>query len=150
MKRVTIYTDGACSGNPGPGGWGAILIFGNNRREMSGYEPETTNNRMELMAAIMAMRALKEPCEIDLYSDSSYLVDAFKKGWLKSWHARGWIKADKKPVKNQELWEELLSLSNTHVLHLIHVKGHADNPMNNRCDEMATGIIKQKKAAEAL
>jgi len=145
MKRIAIYTDGACSGNPGPGGWGAILIYGEKRKEMAGYEPETTNNRMELMAAIMAMRALKEPCEIDLYSDSSYLVDAFKKGWLKNWKANGWVKSDKKPVKNRELWEELLEMSHTHVLHVIHVKGHADNPENNRCDEMATGIIKEQK-----
>lgn len=142
IKRVTIYTDGACSGNPGPGGWGAVLLYGAHRREISGFEASTTNNRMEMMAAIQALRLLREPCEVELYSDSSYLVDAFNKKWIQNWSARGWVKTDKKPVKNQDLWEELVALSSTHKVRFVYVKGHADNPENNRCDQLATGAIR--------
>lgn len=145
MKEVIIYTDGACSGNPGPGGWGCVLKYGTLRREMSGYEESTTNNRMELLAAIQALQALREPCKVTLYSDSSYLTDAFLKGWLVSWKKRGWIKSDKKPVLNRDLWEELLRLTDTHEVAWIRVKGHADNAENNRCDQLATGAIRQMR-----
>ena len=146
MKELTIYTDGACSGNPGPGGWGAVLLYRDMRREMSGYEPVTTNNRMELTAAIEAMRALKEPCEVDVYSDSSYLCNAFLQNWLTNWVRRGWIKSDKKPVENRDLWEMLLKFTQIHRISWHKVKGHADNPLNNRCDELATGEIKRRRS----
>ena len=142
MKDVTIYTDGACSGNPGPGGWGAILMYKDIRREMSGYEPHTTNNRMELTGPITALNALKEPCNVKLYSDSAYLVNAFEQHWIDGWLKRNWIKSDKKPVENQDLWKEILRLCSIHNIQWIKVKGHADNPNNNRCDELATGAIK--------
>lgn len=141
MKKVTIYTDGACSGNPGPGGWGAILLYGEKSKEISGYEPSTTNNRMELTAAIKALRALKEPCEVDLYSDSAYLVNAFQQDWLGKWQQKGWVNSKKEPVENQDLWQELLKLTKTHEVKWIKVKGHADNEFNNRCDELARGEI---------
>ena len=144
MKQVTIYTDGACSGNPGPGGWGAVLMFNQFRKEMSGFDPQTTNNRMELTAAIEALRALKEPCEVQLYSDSAYLVNAFQQNWLVNWQKRNWIKSDKKPVENQDLWKEILRLTGIHTVTWIKVKGHASNKENNRCDEMATGAICQR------
>lgn len=144
MKQVTIYTDGACSGNPGPGGWGAVLMFNQFRKEMSGFDPQTTNNRMELTAAIEALRALKEPCEVQLYSDSAYLVNAFQQNWLVNWQKRNWIKSDKKPVENQDLWKEILRLTGIHTVTWIKVKGHASNKENNRCDEMATGAIRQR------
>ncbi len=144
MKRVTIYTDGACSGNPGPGGWGAVLIFNGFRKEMSGYAPQTTNNRMELTAAIVALNALKEPCEVSLYSDSAYLVNAFQQKWLDNWQRCNWVKSDKKPVENQDLWQELLRLTRIHKVLWIKVKGHASNKENNRCDELATGAIKNR------
>lgn len=146
MKDVIIYTDGACSGNPGPGGWGCVLKYGEFRREMSGYDPETTNNRMELLAAIKALSALREPCNVVLYSDSSYLTDAFLKGWLVSWQKKNWIKSDKKPVLNKDLWEELIQLSQIHSIKWIRVKGHADNVENNRCDQLATGAIAAARA----
>ena len=145
MKQITIYTDGACSGNPGPGGWAAILIFREQKLELAGYEPRTTNNRMELTAPIMALTRIKEPCEVKVYSDSSYLVNAFRQHWLEHWVRRGWLKADKKPVENQDLWQELLRLSNIHKIEWIKVKGHADNPLNNRCDELATGEIRKNR-----
>lgn len=145
MKQITIYTDGACSGNPGPGGWAAILIFREQKLELAGYEPRTTNNRMELTAPIMALTRIKEPCEVKVYSDSSYLVNAFRQHWLENWVHRGWLKADKKPVENQDLWQELLRLSNIHKIEWIKVKGHADNPLNNRCDELATGEIRKNR-----
>ena len=145
MKQITIYTDGACSGNPGPGGWAAILIFREQKLELAGYEPCTTNNRMELTAPIMALTRIKEPCEVKVYSDSSYLVNAFRQHWLENWVRRGWLKADKKPVENQDLWQELLRLSNIHKIEWIKVKGHADNPLNNRCDELATGEIRKNR-----
>jgi len=144
MKQVTIYTDGACSGNPGPGGWGAVLMFNQFRKEMSGFDPQTTNNRMELTAAIEALRALKEPCEVQLYSDSAYLVNAFQQNWLVNWQKRNWIKSDKKPVENQDLWKEILRLTGIHTVTWIKVKGHASNKENNRCDELATGAIRQR------
>ena len=137
MKNVTIYTDGACSGNPGPGGWGAILQYGTAKKELSGSEPSTTNNRMELLGVISALELLKEPCSVDLYSDSKYVVDGITKGWAKGWRARGWIKADKKPALNVDLWQELLPLLETHRVSWNWVKGHADNAKNNRCDELA-------------
>ena len=143
MKQVIIYTDGACSGNPGPGGWGAILMYKEKKLEISGYEAHTTNNRMELMAPIQALSRLKEPCVVSVYSDSAYLVNAFEKRWLDSWQRHNWLKSDKKPVENQDLWQELLKLAATHRIRWIKVKGHADNPYNNRCDELATGEIKQ-------
>ena len=147
MKTVTIYTDGACSGNPGPGGWGAILRYGEAVRELSGGEEMTTNNRMELMGVISALEALKEPCVVELWSDSKYVVDALEKGWARSWRSRGWIKSDKKPALNPDLWERLLNLTQRHEVHCHWVKGHADNPYNNRCDELAVqaAAVSKKK-----
>ena len=145
MKTVTIYTDGACSGNPGPGGWGAILMYGAHKRELSGGEANTTNNRMELTAVIQALSLLKEPCIVELWSDSKYVIDGLSKGWAKGWKARGWKKADKSPALNPDLWEELLKLTTVHELRYHWVKGHADNPMNNRCDELAVGEWKKLK-----
>ena len=136
-KQVTIYTDGACSGNPGPGGWGVVLKYGEHRKELSGGEKLTTNNRMELMAAIRGLGELKTPCRVDLYSDSKYLVDAMVKGWAKGWRARGWRRADKKPALNPDLWEEILRLDGVHSVTYHWVKGHAENPENNRCDQLA-------------
>ena len=140
-NKVIIYTDGACSGNPGVGGWGAILFHGNVKKEISGYEENTTNNRMELTAAIMALDKLKVPCEIELYSDSAYLINAFNEGWITSWQMNGFRNANKKPVANPELWQKLIEFNNTHKIKWIKVKGHADNEFNNRCDELATGAI---------
>ena len=137
MKTVTIYTDGACSGNPGPGGWGAILMYGPHSRELSGGEAATTNNRMELTAVIQALSLLKEPCIVDLWSDSKYVIDGLEKGWAKGWKARGWKKADKKPALNPDLWDRLLSLTEVHSIRYHWVKGHAENAYNNRCDELA-------------
>lgn len=137
MKTVTLYTDGACSGNPGPGGWGAILIYNGHEKELSGGEKRTTNNRMELTAVIRALEALKVPCVVELYSDSKYVIDALEKGWAVGWQKRGWVKSDKKPTLNPDLWERLLKLCEVHELHYHWVKGHADNPYNNRCDELA-------------
>lgn len=143
MKHVTIYTDGACSGNPGPGGWAAILEYNGHEKELSGGEPHTTNNRMELTAVIEALRALKEGCEVDLYSDSKYVIDALEKGWVYGWQKRNWIKSDKKPALNPDLWEILLGEFARHRVKLHWVKGHASNPKNNRCDELA--VIESKK-----
>lgn len=136
-KTVTIYTDGACSGNPGPGGWGAILQYGPHEKEISGGEPQTTNNRMELTAAIRALQMLKEPCIVELYTDSKYLCDAIEKGWVYGWRSRGWLKPDKKPALNVDLWETLLALMETHNVRLHWVRGHAENEFNNRCDQLA-------------
>ena len=141
-KKITIYTDGACSGNPGPGGWGAVLIYKQNQKELSGYEPETTNNRMELTAAIRALDALKEPCEVALYTDSAYLCRAFNEKWVYNWMRNGWKTSAKTPVENRALWEALLKHANYHDIRWIKVKGHSDNPYNNRCDQLATGAIK--------
>ena len=140
MKHVDIYTDGACRGNPGKGGWGAILVYGNREKELSGGEPETTNNRMELMAAIAAMEALKEPCEITLTSDSKYLTDAINKGWLESWKKNGWRKADRSAVLNVELWQRIDALLNVHKITFVWVQGHAGHPYNERCDALATAF----------
>ena len=137
MKTVTIYTDGACSGNPGPGGWGAILSYNGIEKELSGGEKQTTNNRMELTGVISALSALKEPCIVELWSDSKYVIDALEKGWAQGWRKRGWVKSDKKPALNADLWEQLLLLTEKHEMHYHWVKGHADNEKNNRCDEMA-------------
>ena len=137
MKTVTIYTDGACSGNPGPGGWGAILRYNAREKEISGGEAQTTNNRMELTAVIAALEALKEPCIVELYSDSKYVIDALSKGWAQSWRSHGWIKSDRKKALNPDLWERLLELTEKHELHYHWVKGHAENEYNNRCDALA-------------
>ena len=137
MKTVTIYTDGACSGNPGPGGWGAILMYGEHKKELSGGEKQTTNNRMELTAVIRALSALKESCVVELYSDSKYVIDALEKGWALGWRKKGWIKSDKKPALNPDLWGELLELCAKHEMHYHWVKGHADNEYNERCDRLA-------------
>ena len=145
MKTVTLYTDGACSGNPGPGGWGAILEYGGAEKELSGGEDSTTNNRMELTAVIRGLEALKEPCTVELYSDSKYVIDALQKGWAKGWRARGWIKSDKTPALNPDLWQRLLELTQMHQVHCHWVKGHADNPKNNRCDQMAVEQWKVRK-----
>ena len=137
MKTVTIYTDGACSGNPGPGGWGAILEWNGMEKEISGGEAETTNNRMELTAVIRALELLKEPCQVELYTDSRYVCDALEKGWAQGWKKRGWVKADKQPALNADLWQRLLELTERHPLRCHWVKGHASNPKNNRCDALA-------------
>ena len=137
MKAVTIFTDGACSGNPGPGGWGAILEYRGQQKEISGAEKMTTNNRMELTAVIRALELLKEPCMVELWSDSKYVTDALSLGWAKLWRAKGWIKSDKKPALNPDLWERLLELTELHSVNCHWVKGHADHPQNNRCDELA-------------
>lgn len=141
MKQVTIYTDGACSGNPGPGGWGAVLMYGGHRKEMSGFDADTTNNRMELLAAVEALKALKSPCRVDLYSDSAYLVNAWKQRWLDSWQKNNWKNSQKQDVVNQDLWQELLRLAAIHQVNWIKVKGHSDNVENNRCDELARQAI---------
>lgn len=137
MKQVDIYTDGACSGNPGPGGWGAILRYNGMEKEISGGEKNTTNNRMELMAVISALECLKAPCVVQLYSDSKYVIDALNLGWAVSWQKKGWIKSDKKPALNVDLWERLLTLTEKHEMHYHWVKGHANNQYNNRCDALA-------------
>lgn len=142
MKEIDIYTDGACSGNPGPGGWGVVLIYQENKKELSGYQPETTNNRMELFAAIQGLSALKESCVVNLYSDSSYLVNAFEKHWIEKWQRNGWKTSTNSPVENQDLWKLLLIHVRKHQVRFIKVKGHSDNQYNNRCDEMAVAAIK--------
>ena len=136
-KEVEIYTDGACTGNPGAGGYCAILIFKGVEKVVSGSEETTTNNRMELLAAIKGLKALKEGCKVKLYSDSQYLVDAFNKGWINDWQAKGWRTAGKSEVKNVDLWKDLLELMSIHEVELIKVKGHADNEYNNKCDKIA-------------
>ena len=143
MDNVTIYTDGACSGNPGPGGWGAILMFGENRKEISGGKQDTTNNVMELTAVIEALKLLKRPCNIDLYSDSAYVVNAFLQNWISGWIKKGWINSNKEEVKNKELWQELVNLTKVHNVTFHKVKGHSDNEYNNRCDELARNAIKE-------
>ena len=137
MDSVIIYTDGACSGNPGPGGWGSILMYKDKKKEISGGSKETTNNIMEITAVIEALKLLKYPCEVQIYSDSAYVVNAFNNGWIYNWNKNNWKTADKKPVKNKELWEELYSLTKVHKVEFIKVKGHSDNEYNNRCDELA-------------
>ncbi len=140
MKHVDIYTDGACRGNPGKGGWGAILVYGDIERELSGGEAQTTNNRMELTAVISALRALREPCRVTLTSDSKYVIDAVTRGWAASWRARGWRKADKSPALNADLWETLLGLLEIHDVTFVWVRGHNGHPYNERCDALATSF----------
>lgn len=142
-KEVTIYTDGACSGNPGPGGWAAILVYGGTEKELSGGERETTNNRMELLAVISALKALKEPCRVKIYSDSQYVCDGINKGWARSWKAKGWMRNNKEAAKNPDLWESLLSIIDVHETKFIWVRGHADNDYNNRCDKLAVAESKK-------
>lgn len=140
MKKVEIYTDGACRGNPGPGGWGAILVYAGHEKELCGGEAETTNNRMELTAVIEALSALREPCEVTLTSDSKYVIDALQLGWAAGWRAHGWRKADRSPALNADLWERLLPLTDIHRLTYVWVKGHAGHPYNERCDRLATAF----------
>lgn len=143
MEEVTIYTDGACSGNPGPGGWGAILMLGENRKEISGGSADTTNNIMELTAVIEALKILKRPCKVKVYSDSAYVVNAFLQKWIYGWMKKNWRTAGGDSVKNKELWQELYSLTKVHDVTFNKVKGHADNEFNNRCDEMAVAESKK-------
>ncbi len=149
MKKVTIYTDGSSLGNPGPGGYGAILMYKEHKKEISGGEAHTTNNRMELTGVIAALSALKEPCRVELWSDSKYVIDALEKGWAKGWQKKGWIKSDKKPALNPDLWETLLDLTQQHEMHYHGVKGHAENAYNNRCDELAVAEREKFAATEA-
>ena len=142
MEKVTIYTDGACSGNPGPGGWGAILMHNENKKELSGGIKDTTNNIMEITAVLEDLKALKFPCEVDIYSDSAYVVNCFNQGWIYNWLKKGWKTASGENVKNKELWEELYNLTKVHNVTFHKVKGHADNEYNNRCDELARNAIK--------
>ena len=148
MKQVELYTDGACSGNPGRGGYGVVLCYGPHRLELSGGYRLTTNNRMELMAAVEGLRALKEPCEVTLYSDSSYLINAFEKHWLDNWQRNGWKTSGKKEVENRDLWELLIAHTHKHSISWHKVKGHSDNAYNNRCDELARGAIAGCKAKQ--
>ena len=145
MKKVTLYTDGACSGNPGIGGYAAILIYKGHEKIISGGFKETTNNRMEVLAVIEGLKALKEACKVSVYSDSAYLVNAFELGWISEWQKNNWRTADKKPVKNEDLWQELLGLCAVHGVEFIKVKGHSDNEYNNRCDALARGEITKIK-----
>lgn len=147
MKKVTLYTDGACSGNPGVGGWGAVLMFKEHEKRISGAEAETTNNRMELFAVISGLEALKEPCEVTIYSDSAYTVNGFNNGWVYEWEKSGWKKADNKQVLNVDLWQRLLNLTKVHNVEFVKVKGHADNEYNNICDKLATDAIKNFRTA---
>lgn len=149
MKSVTIYTDGACSGNPGPGGWGAILFYNDKKKEISGGEEKTTNNRMELMGAIVALETLKESCHVELYSDSKYLVDAFLQKWIFGWEKANWKRKGNKEVPNKELWKRLLVQYRRHEIVFNWVKGHADNEFNNRCDELAVAEWKKVKNQSA-
>lgn len=146
MKEVTIYTDGACSGNPGVGGWGAMLSYNGFTKEISGADGATTNNRMELTAAIKALNLLKEPCSVNLYSDSAYLVNAFNEKWIFGWKKKNWKKGDKE-IPNVDLWQELYRLYGNHKICFIKVKGHSDNEFNNRCDKLATDAIKEFKSS---
>ena len=143
MEEVTIYTDGACSGNPGPGGWGALLMYKGTKKEISGGKENTTNNVMELTAVIEGLKLLKYPCKVKLYSDSAYVVNGFNQKWIYGWIKNGWKNSSKEPVKNKELWQELYDLTKVHEVEFIKVKGHADNKFNNRCDELARKAIKE-------
>ncbi|MBP3347622.1 MAG: ribonuclease HI [Clostridia bacterium] len=148
MKEIILYTDGACSGNPGPGGWGCILFYTDNsgvehKLEMNGGDPDTTNNRMELLAVIEGIKKLNQPCVITVYSDSQYVCNAFNKGWLKGWQKKGWVNSAKEPVKNIDLWKLYLQVSAQHQVSFVNVKGHSDNVYNNRCDELARAAISQ-------
>lgn len=148
MKKVDLYTDGACSGNPGAGGYGAILLYKGAQKEISGGEPSTTNNRMEIYAVIAGLSQLKEPCEVTVYSDSAYTVNAFNEKWLAGWIRSGWKKADGKPVQNSDLWKTLYDLVSYHKVTFVKVKGHADNALNNRCDALARGAIQKLSVAD--
>lgn len=149
MKEIDLYTDGACSGNPGEGGWCAILIYRGKEKILSGYDADTTNNRMELFSVIMGLGALKEKCRVTVYSDSAYTVNAINNGWLKSWSASGWKNAQKQPVKNQDLWNDLILKMQGHDVRFVKVKGHSDNEYNNKCDEVARGEIERARAVAA-
>ncbi len=148
MKKVIIYTDGACSYNPGPGGWAAVLIYKGNEKQISGFEPETTNNRMELRAVKEAISALKEPCVVTLHTDSSYIHNAFEKGWIDNWQTNGWKTAAKKPVENQDLWQQILDAADKHKMNWRKVKGHSDDKYNNICDSLARAAIKENTKKE--
>ena len=142
MKDIIMYTDGACSGNPGPGGWGTILMYKDTKKEISGFNPNSTNNIMEMTAVIEGLKLLKEPCNIEIYSDSAYVINAFNNNWIEGWIKKNWQNSKKEPVKNKELWLELIALLKQHQVTFIKVKGHSDNDYNNRCDEMARKAIK--------
>ncbi|MGN7456637.1 ribonuclease HI [Paenibacillus pasadenensis] len=146
MKEVTVYTDGACSGNPGPGGWAAVLFYGDKRKEISGAEPHTTNNRMEIQAVIEALALLKVPCRVKVHSDSAYVVNCFQNNWIRGWLRNGWKNSKGQPVENKELWQRLWELMGIHEVAYVKVKGHSDNEWNNRCDELAVGAIKAMRA----
>ena len=147
LKSIEIYTDGACSGNPGPGGWAAILLYRGHEKEISGFEEGTTNNRMELIAAIRALECLKEPCDITLYSDSAYLVNAFQRKWVDRWQKNNWRLSDNsKEAKNTDLWQSLIAFADIHKIKFVKVAGHSDNEINNRCDKLATAAIKQSQS----
>ena len=141
---LKIYTDGACRGNPGPGGWAAVLLYGNTRKEISGFVADTTNNRMELLSVIEGLKTVKKQCDIEIYSDSAYVVNAINNGWIASWQKNGWKTADKKDVKNQDLWMELITLNTQHSPTYIKVKGHSDDVNNNRADELAVAASKKE------
>jgi ribonuclease HI len=148
LKRISIYTDGACSENPGPGGWGLILIYRGHEKELSGSEENTTNNRMEMTAAIKGLEALKESCMVDIYSDSAYLVNAFNEKWIDNWANNSWMNSKKEEVANRDLWQKLLKLTLIHKVNWIKVKGHSDNEYNNRCDKLAVEEVKKLKKAK--
>ena len=150
MKTVQVYTDGACSGNPGPGGWGAVLRYENYQKEISGYESNTTNNRMEITALIKALQMLKEPCKVKVCTDSKYVCDSISKGWALSWKKKGWKKSDGKPALNSDLWEQLLNLLEIHDIEFTWVKGHAGHPENELCDTLATNAIKNLKKSQTI
>jgi len=141
MKQVTIYSDGACRGNPGPGGYGSILVYGNHRKEISGYSPDTTNNKMEMTAVMEGLKLLKEPCAVDVYSDSRYVVDAFNKGWVYNWKKKNWMASKTEPRKNSDLWKDFLELTEKHKVTFHWIKGHAGHPENERCDQLANLAI---------
>ena len=143
MKKVTLYTDGACSGNPGKGGWGAVLLYNEYKKEFSGYDAETTNNKMELTAVIEGLKKLKEPCEVDVFTDSAYVCNAFTQNWIDNWKVNGFKNSGKKQISNIQLWQELINLCDIHKVGFFKVKGHADNELNNRCDKLATDEIKK-------
>lgn len=142
-QEVILFTDGACSGNPGPGGWGALLIWNKKEKELSGGEPVTTNNRMEMRAVIEGLKALNKPCHVKIHSDSALIINTFQKGWINGWQKRGWKKADKKPVENQDLWQEMLQAMNPHTVEWVKVKGHSGHPLNDRVDALAVNAIKR-------
>lgn len=142
-KTVIVYTDGACSGNPGPGGWAALLQWNKKEKEMSGGSPETTNNRMEMRAVIEALKAINQPCRVKIHSDSALIINTFKKGWIENWRKKGWRKSNKKPVENQDLWKEMLKAMEPHEVEWIKVKGHADDERNNRVDALAVEAAKR-------